>query len=114
MHDHGSCISTLFLFINVNWPFCCSLQVIKNGEMLGVSHLRNRRVLSNGFTSLGKEDFQVRTFLSIFRCNDVYDQIILLSPQLMYSDGDKAFGTSSDLCVDERLRIASDGIIVVK
>ncbi|XP_078447143.1 RNA-metabolising metallo-beta-lactamase family protein isoform X2 [Wolffia australiana] len=64
--------------------------VIKNGEMLGVSHLRNRRVLSNGFTSLGKEDFQ-----------------------LMYSDGDKAFGTSSDLCVDERLRIASDGIIVV-
>ncbi|CAA7405149.1 unnamed protein product [Spirodela intermedia] len=64
--------------------------VIKNGEMLGVSHLRNRRVLSNGFTSLGKEDFQ-----------------------FMYSDGDKAFGTSSDLCVDERLRIASDGIIVV-
>ncbi|AQK45193.1 RNA-metabolising metallo-beta-lactamase family protein [Zea mays] len=30
--------------------------VIKNGEMLGVSHLRNRRVLSNGFVSLGKED----------------------------------------------------------
>ncbi|PKI53297.1 hypothetical protein CRG98_026325, partial [Punica granatum] len=32
--------------------------VIKNGEMLGVSHLRNRRVLSNGFTSLGKENLQ--------------------------------------------------------
>ncbi|RLM79420.1 ribonuclease J isoform X1 [Panicum miliaceum] len=64
--------------------------VIKNGEMLGVSHLRNRRVLSNGFVSLGKEDFQ-----------------------LMYSDGDKAFGTSTDLCIDERLRIASDGIIFV-
>ncbi|KAK4743653.1 hypothetical protein SAY87_009965 [Trapa incisa] len=64
--------------------------VIKNGEMLGVSHLRNRRVLSNGFTSLGKENLQ-----------------------LMYSDGDKAFGTSTELCVDERLRIASDGIIVV-
>ncbi|KAK3154294.1 hypothetical protein QOZ80_2BG0188680 [Eleusine coracana subsp. coracana] len=64
--------------------------VIKNGEMLGVSHLRNRRVLSNGFVSLGKQDFQ-----------------------LMYSDGDKAFGTSTDLCVDERLRIASDGIIFV-
>ncbi|KAG5523082.1 hypothetical protein RHGRI_035031 [Rhododendron griersonianum] len=64
--------------------------VIKNGEMLGVSHLRNRRVLSNGFLSLGKENFQ-----------------------LMYSDGNKAFGTSTDLCLDERLRIARDGIIVV-
>ncbi|KAK8990835.1 hypothetical protein V6N11_028793 [Hibiscus sabdariffa] len=64
--------------------------VIKNGEMLGVSHLRNRRVLSNGFSSLGKENLQ-----------------------LMYSDGDKAFGTSTELCIDERLRIASDGIIVV-
>ncbi|KAL3507108.1 hypothetical protein ACH5RR_032490 [Cinchona calisaya] len=64
--------------------------VIKNGEMLGVSHLRNRRVLSNGFTSLGKENLQ-----------------------LMYSDGDKAFGTASELCVDERLKIASDGIIVI-
>ncbi|KAK1272146.1 hypothetical protein QJS04_geneDACA014123 [Acorus gramineus] len=64
--------------------------VIKNGEMLGVSHLRNRRVLSNGFTSLGKENLQ-----------------------LMYSDGDKAFGTAAELCVNERLRIASDGIIVV-
>ncbi|KAL3631686.1 hypothetical protein CASFOL_024670 [Castilleja foliolosa] len=64
--------------------------VIKNGEMLGVSHLRNRRVLSNGFISLGKEKLQ-----------------------LMYSDGDKAFGTASDLCIDERARIASDGIVVV-
>ncbi|KAK1564362.1 hypothetical protein Q3G72_001574 [Acer saccharum] len=64
--------------------------VIKNGEMLGVSHLRNRRVLSNGFISLGKENLQ-----------------------LMYSDGDKAFGTSTELCIDERLRIASDGIIVI-
>ncbi|CAL9130137.1 unnamed protein product [Musa textilis] len=64
--------------------------VIKNGEMLGVSHLRNRRVLSNGFSPLGKEALE-----------------------LMYSDGDKAFGTSAELCIDERLRIASDGIIVV-
>ncbi|GAV56539.1 Lactamase_B domain-containing protein/RMMBL domain-containing protein/Myb_DNA-bind_4 domain-containing protein [Cephalotus follicularis] len=64
--------------------------VIKNGEMLGVSHLKNRRVLSNGFISLGKENLQ-----------------------LMYNDGDKAFGTSTELCIDERLRIASDGIIVV-
>ncbi|KAE9587433.1 putative beta-lactamase transcription factor MYB family [Lupinus albus] len=64
--------------------------VIKNGEMLGVSHLRNRRVLSNGFISLGKENLQLK-----------------------YSDGDKAFGTSSELCIDERLRVALDGIIVV-
>ncbi|KAK6795016.1 hypothetical protein RDI58_008469 [Solanum bulbocastanum] len=64
--------------------------VIKNGEMLGISHLRNRKVLSNGFISLGKEKLQ-----------------------LMYSDGDKAFGTAAELCIDERLRIASDGIIVV-
>lgn len=64
--------------------------VIKNGEMLGVSHLRNRRVLSNGFLSLGKENLQ-----------------------LMYSDGDKAFGSATELCIDERLRIASDGIIVI-
>ncbi|KAI7740565.1 hypothetical protein M8C21_024116 [Ambrosia artemisiifolia] len=64
--------------------------VIKNGEMLGVSHLRNRRVLSNGFVALGKGNLQ-----------------------LMYSDGDKAFGTSTELCVDERMKIATDGIIVV-
>ncbi|CAK8566245.1 unnamed protein product [Lathyrus sativus] len=64
--------------------------VIKNGEMLGVSHLRNRRVLSNGFISLGKENLQLK-----------------------YSDGDKAFGTSSELFIDERLRIALDGIIVI-
>lgn len=64
--------------------------VIKNGEMLGVSHLRNRRVLSNGFVSLGKENLQ-----------------------LMYNDGDKAFGTSAELCIDERMKIATDGIIVI-
>ncbi|XP_051148082.1 ribonuclease J isoform X2 [Andrographis paniculata] len=64
--------------------------VIKNGEMLGVSHLRNRRVLSNGFISLGKENLQ-----------------------LMYSDGDKAFGTAAELCVDERMKIATDGIVVI-
>ncbi|CAI8609766.1 unnamed protein product [Vicia faba] len=64
--------------------------VIKNGEMLGVSHLRNRKVLSNGFITLGKENLQLK-----------------------YSDGDKAFGSSSELFIDERLRIALDGIIVV-
>lgn len=34
--------------------------------------------------------------------------------QLKYSDGDKAFGTSSELFIDERLKIALDGIIVVR
>jgi hypothetical protein len=32
----------------------------------------------------------------------------------MYNDGDKAFGTSTELCVDERMRIATDGIVVVR
>lgn len=41
------------------------------------------------------------------------DHIHIALLQLMYNDGDKAFGTSAELCVDERLRIASDGIIVV-
>ncbi|CAI9757350.1 unnamed protein product [Fraxinus pennsylvanica] len=85
--SHGSSHS---LKLNKEDVILYSAKVIKNGEMLGVSHLRNRRVLSNGFISLGKENLQ-----------------------LMYSDGDKAFGTASELCVDERMRIASDGIIVV-
>lgn len=63
--------------------------VIKNGEMLGVAHLRNRRVLSSGFSPLGKEDLQ-----------------------MMYNDGDKAFGTAADLCVGERMRIAINGIVI--
>eukprot|EP00252_Welwitschia_mirabilis_P011267 TRINITY_DN2535_c0_g1_i1.p1 TRINITY_DN2535_c0_g1~~TRINITY_DN2535_c0_g1_i1.p1 ORF type:complete len:875 (+),score=199.16 TRINITY_DN2535_c0_g1_i1:172-2796(+) len=63
--------------------------VIRNGEMLGVSHLRNRRVLSNGFVSLGKGNIQ-----------------------LMYNDGDKAFGTASDLRIHERMKIALDGIVI--
>jgi len=32
----------------------------------------------------------------------------------MYNDGDKAFGTSAELCIDERMKIASDGIIVIR
>jgi hypothetical protein len=34
--------------------------------------------------------------------------------QLKYSDGDKAFGTSGELFLDERMRIALDGIIVIR
>jgi len=94
------------------------LQVIKNGEMLGVSHLRNRRVLSNGFISLGKENLQVGVSQSILLVSflEIYNSEIPshFFMQLMYSDGEKAFGTSSDLFIDERLKIALDGIIVVK
>ncbi|MCO5580185.1 hypothetical protein L7F22_034052 [Adiantum nelumboides] len=63
--------------------------VIKNGEMLGVAHLRNRKVLSSGFYPLGKEDLT-----------------------MMYSDGDKAFGTAGDLRIGERMRIALNGIVI--
>jgi mRNA degradation ribonuclease J1/J2 len=42
--------------------------VIKNGEMLGVSHLRNRRVLSNGFSSLGRENLQVDLIVTVVFC----------------------------------------------
>lgn len=40
--------------------------------------------------------------------------LVIFFWQLMYSDGDKAFGTAAELCIDERQRIASDGIIVVR
>lgn len=46
------------------------------------------------------------------KCLQQFDFVCRL--QLMYSDGDKAFGSSQELCIDERLRIASDGIIVVR
>ncbi|KAG5537162.1 hypothetical protein RHGRI_024558 [Rhododendron griersonianum] len=88
--------------------------VIKNGEMLGVSHLRNRRVLSNGFISLGKENLKVGYHeKSPSPPSSPHFLLLLLMSQFMYNDGDKAFGTSSELCIGERLRIASDGIIVV-
>lgn len=32
----------------------------------------------------------------------------------MYSDGDKVFGIVSEFCIDERFRILSDGIIVLR
>ncbi|KAL3693663.1 hypothetical protein R1sor_007314 [Riccia sorocarpa] len=63
--------------------------VIKNGEMLGVSPLRNGRVLSSGFSTLGRENLK-----------------------LMYNDGDRAFGTATDLCVHERMQVALEGLIV--
>ncbi|KAJ7553257.1 hypothetical protein O6H91_06G089900 [Diphasiastrum complanatum] len=64
--------------------------VIKNGEMLGVSPLRNGRVLSNGFAPLGKAEMK-----------------------LMYNDGGKAFGTATDLRIEERMQLALEGIIFV-
>lgn len=55
------------------------------------------------------QDFIVCYEIVVMRTHQI--DILL---QLMYSDGDKAFGTSTELCIDERLRIASDGIIVVR
>lgn len=63
--------------------------VIKNGEMLGVAPLRNGRVLSSGFSPLGREKLK-----------------------LMYNDGDKAFGTAADLCIQERMNIALEGLVI--
>lgn len=49
--------------------------------MLGVSHLRNRRVLSNGFSSLGRENLQVG-LLSMVCLSWVNDLSILNNPSL--------------------------------
>lgn len=54
------------------------LQVIKNGEMLGVSHLRNRRVLSNGFSPLGKEALEVCHPTSSLCCDVLWFVVMLL------------------------------------
>eukprot|EP00252_Welwitschia_mirabilis_P010958 TRINITY_DN2467_c0_g2_i1.p1 TRINITY_DN2467_c0_g2~~TRINITY_DN2467_c0_g2_i1.p1 ORF type:complete len:972 (+),score=187.63 TRINITY_DN2467_c0_g2_i1:36-2918(+) len=64
--------------------------VIKNGEMLGVAHLRNPKVISSGFTFLQKRNLQ-----------------------LMYNDGDKALGTAAELCIHERRRISSEGLVII-
>lgn len=56
----AECFTLFFHFLQ--------LQVIKNGEMLGVSHLRNRRVLSNGFSSLGRENLQVGFIVTVVFC----------------------------------------------
>lgn len=48
----------------------------------------------------------------IYLVGKILRHLVIL--QLMYCDGDKAFGTSTELCIEERLRIASDGIIVVR
>ena len=34
--------------------------------------------------------------------------------QLMYNDGDKAFGTAADLCVQERMQIALEGLVIAR
>ena len=65
--------------------------VIRNGEMLGVAPLRNGRVLSNGFAALGKERLE-----------------------MMYSDGDRAFGNSKDLGIEERMKVALEGIVIAR
>jgi hypothetical protein len=34
--------------------------------------------------------------------------------QLMYNDGDRAFGTATDLCLQERMKIALEGIVIAR
>lgn len=58
------------------------------------------------------EDFNF--LVTIIQLRNITLTTVSFILQLMYSDGDKAFGTSAELCVDERLRIATDGIIVVR
>lgn len=100
-------------------------------------------MLSNGFISLGKENLQVGYhekgpsppssphFLLLLllsslafvigKCVVLFSilqkfhwGVFFFRLQLMYNDGDKAFGTSNELCIEERLRIATNGIIVVR
>lgn len=37
-----------------------------------------------------------------------------MSTQLMYNDGDRAFGTAADLCVQERMQVALEGLVVAR
>jgi hypothetical protein len=39
---------------------------------------------------------------------------VLGMAQLMYSDGDRAFGTATDLCLQERMKIALEGIVIAR
>ena len=66
--------------------------VIGNGQMLGVTPLRNGR--SHG--TLGNLHLLGEARL-----------------QTMFNDGGKGSGTSEDLAIEERMRIATEGIIVV-
>jgi hypothetical protein len=53
--------------------------------MLGVSHLRNRRVLSSGFTSLGKENLQVGDPQGFFVYYDNFVKNMLISQGFYFS-----------------------------
>lgn len=69
-----------------------------------VSPLLGRRIYR--YSNLNSFLLTIRTLLTFVHA--------FIMPQLKYSDGDKAFGSSSELFVDERLKIATDGIIVVR
>lgn len=69
-----------------------------------VSPLLGRRIYR--YYNLNSFLLTIRTLLTFL--------LIFIMLQLKYSDGDKAFGSSSELFVDERLKIATDGIIVVR
>eukprot|EP00899_Mesostigma_viride_P022797 jgi/Mesvir1/3701/Mv14988-RA.3 len=66
--------------------------VIRNGTMTGVGQLRNKATQSiGGFAMMGKQRLE-----------------------LMYNDGGKGFGNKTDMCLEERIQISSDGIIIAR
>ncbi|XRA98866.1 ribonuclease J [Pycnococcus provasolii] len=63
-------------------------QVIRNGQMIGCSHLRNGNVVSSGFSLLGQANLR-----------------------LFYNDGEQTTGDRQDMRIEERVSIAKEGIV---
>lgn len=67
--------------------------VIKNGTMLGVSQLRSRSTFSTGESGMG-----------------IVGEVNLVN---FYNDGGKGTGTSAEMALEERNKLAFEGIVVV-
>lgn len=97
-----------FLPVHGEYAFLCAhaelaqelgvqdVSVIRNGQMLGVADKRNRRTVSTG--SLAKAASMA-----------VLGEAKL---QMFYNDGNKGTGTADEMALDERNKLAVDGIIV--
>ena len=66
--------------------------VIQNGQMLGVAPLRSR----NAHGTLGSMQLLGETRL-----------------QNMYNDGTNSSGTKDDMCLEDRVRLANEGLVVI-
>ncbi|KAG0603090.1 hypothetical protein M758_10G065800 [Ceratodon purpureus] len=77
---------------------CCFL-----GKALAISYFILPIIAKLGFGSLsiGEATFSEGCFH-------------VLSLQVMCNDGDKAFGTAADLCIQERTNIALEGIVIAR